>query len=282
MAGPHSFRRKALVAVVLALSLSLLAACRLNPVASIAPIAPTAPEPAVVRQMAPSGKLRVGVYAGSPTSMVKEASGQVRGVTYELGAELARRLGVPVEYVEYPRIAEVVVALREGKVDFTVTNASPARAEFIDFTPPVLDVELGYLVPRGSAIKALADIDRPGVRVGVTQGSSSRASLIKVFKHAGITEAPTVKAAVDLLAAQKLDAYATNKAILFGMSDELAGSRVLEGRWGVEHFGIGMPKGRDAGMAYMRRFATDMSAVGAFTRAAERAGLRGAIAPGAQ
>jgi polar amino acid transport system substrate-binding protein len=273
MAVTHSRRRKALFAVALSLSLSLLAACGVNPVA---------PDTAIVKQLAPSGKLRVGVYAGSPTSMVKDASGQVRGVTYELGAELARRLGVPVEYVEYPRVAEVVNALRDGKVDFTVTNASPARAEFIDFTAPVLDVELGYLVPRGSAINALTDIDRPGVRVGVTQGSSSRASLIKVFKNASITEAPTVKAAVDLLATKKLDAYATNKAILFGMSDDLAGSRVLEGRWGVEHFGIGMPKGRDAGMAYMRGFATDMIAAGAFTRAAERAGLRGAIAPGAQ
>ena len=268
-------RRRALLASV-ALSL-LFAACGGNPVAADAQIerAQTA--------LAPGGKLRVGVYPGSPTSMLRDAaSGETRGVTYELGADLARRLGVPVEYVEYPRVAEVVSALKDGKIDFTVTNASPARALDIDFTPPVLDVELGYLVPKGSVIAGVADIDKPGVRVGVTQGSTTRGVLSKVFKHAAITEAPTVKAAIEMLATQKLDAYATNKAILFGMSDELAGSRVLEGRWGVEHFGIGIPKGRGEGMAYMRRFAQDLNAAGTVQRAAQRAGLRGSVAPGTQ
>ena len=271
-------RRRALLASV-ALSL-LFAACGGNPVAADAQIE------RAQKALAPGGKLRVGVYPGSPTSMLRDAaSGETRGVTYELGADLARRLGVPVEYVEYPRVAEVVSALKDGKIDFTVTNASPARALDIDFTPPVLDVELGYLIPKGSVIAGvadIADIDQPGVRVGVTQGSTTRGVLSKVFKHAAITEAPTVKAAIEMLATQKLDAYATNKAILFGMSDELAGSRVLEGRWGVEHFGIGIPKGRGEGMAYMRRFAQELNAAGTVQRAAQRAGLRGSVAPGTQ
>jgi polar amino acid transport system substrate-binding protein len=242
-----------------------------------------APDTQTQKLLAPGGKLRVGVYAGSATSMIKDAaSGEKRGLTYELGAELARRLGVPVEYVEYPRVAEVVTALKAGQVDFTITNATPARAEDVDFTPPILEVELGCLAPRGSAIATLEDIDRPGVRVGVTQGSTTRGVLSRVFKNAVITEAPTVKAAIDMLAQNRLDAFATNKAILFGMYDELPGSRVLEGRWGLEHFGIGIPKGRDAAMPYLRRFAEDMKSEGAVARAASRAGLRGTAAAGAQ
>jgi polar amino acid transport system substrate-binding protein len=253
-------------------TLLLLAACGSMPMSA---------DSKVQQALAPSGKLRVGVYMGSPTSMLKHAaSGETRGITYELGAELARRLGVPVEYVEYPRVAEVVAALKAGAVDFTVTNATPARAQDVDFTPPVLDVELGYLVPAGSAIKTLADIDRPGVRVGVTQGSTSRGTLGKAFKNAAISEAPTVKAATEMLGSGRLDAFATNKAVLFGMSDQLAGSRVLDGRWGVEHFGIGIPKGREAGLAFMRRFADEVNAAGDVLRAAERAGLRGNVAPG--
>jgi polar amino acid transport system substrate-binding protein len=264
----HPVRRRTLVLAFIV----LLAACGTGPMQ---------PDPGVVQTLAPGGKLRVGVYMGSPTSMLRHAaSGETRGITYEVGAELARRLGVPVEYVEYPRVAEVVAALKAGAVDFTITNASPARALEVDFTPPVLDVELGYLVAPGSAIKALADIDRPGVRVGVTQGSTSRGTLGKAFKNASISEAPTVKAATEMLGSGQLDAFATNKAVLFGMSDDLAGSRVLDGRWGVEHFAIGVPKGRDSGMGFMRRFAEDINASGEVQRAAQRAGLRGNVAPG--
>ncbi len=269
----NPIRRKLFTHALAIAAALLLAACAGNPVA----------DPQIARTLAPSGKLRVGVYPGSPTSMIRHAaSGETRGVTYELGAELARRLGVPVEYVEFPRVAAVVVALKDGKVDFTVTNASPSRALEVDFTQPVLDVELGYLVLGASAIKAIADVDKPGVRVGVTQGSTTRGVLSKVFRNATITEAPSVKAAIDMMSQQKLDAFATNKAILFAMSDEFAGSRVLAGRWGVEHFAIGIPKGRGEGMAYMRRFAEGLNAAGAVQRAAERAGLRGSVAPGTQ
>ncbi len=100
---------------------------RANTVAQIA---------AAVRQaLAPGGKLRVGVYPGSPTSMIRDrASGETKGLAYELGQEFARRLNIPFEPVEFTQIADVLDALKRGAVDFTVTNASPARAKDVDFT----------------------------------------------------------------------------------------------------------------------------------------------------
>ena len=77
------------------------------------------------------------------------ASGETRGLAFDLGQEFARRLNVPFEPVEFPQIANVLEALKQGQVDFTVTNASPARAQNVDFTSPILGVELGYLVPAG-------------------------------------------------------------------------------------------------------------------------------------
>ena len=115
-----------------------------------------APDAAARQALAPSGTLRIGVYVGSPTSMVKDpASGEARGVTLDLGKELARRLGVPSEPVVYPKLADVLVALKEGKVDFTVTHATQVRAKIVDFTAPVLSLELGYLVPPGSPVATL-------------------------------------------------------------------------------------------------------------------------------
>ena len=233
------------------------------------------PDPEVRQALAPGGKLRVGVYFGSPTSMLRDAGGEPKGITYDLGKELAARLGVPFEIVEYPRVASVVDALKVGEVDFTVTNASPGRAEIVDFTPPILALELGYLVPRGSKITSAADLDRPGMRFGVTQGSSSYGKLSSQFKNAVLVTAPTVKAAVEMLARGEVDFYATNKAILSEMSDDLPGSRILDGRWGLEHMAIGFPKGRERGVAYMNAFAQDVKTSGLVLRAAKRVGLRG-------
>jgi len=245
--------------------------------AGVAASAQTAPDAAARQALAPSGKLKVGVYLGSPTSLLRDANGD-KGVTYDLGRELAARLGVPFEVVEYPRVAAVVEALKAGQVDFTVTNATPARAKDVDFTPPILALELGYLVPPGGKIAAPADIDRPGVKVGVTQGSSSQGKLAGELKAAVLVTAPTVPAAIELLKTGGIDVFATNKAILSEMSDALPGSRILDGRWGLEHMAIGVPQGRAAGQAYLVSFAADVKTKGLVQRAAQRAGLRG-LAP---
>jgi polar amino acid transport system substrate-binding protein len=243
---------------------------RANTVAQIAPD---------VRQaLAPGGTLRVGVYPGSPTSMIRDrASGETKGLAYELGQEFARRLNIPFEPVEFTQIADVLDALKRGAVDFTVTNASPARAKDVDFTAPILGVELGYLVPPRSSIATLADVDRPGVRVGVTAGGSSHATLQREFKHATVVPSPSVTAAVEMLADGRVDAYATNKAILFEMSDQSPGSRVLDGRWGIEVFAMGIPKGREVAMPAVRRFADEARSQGLVKRAVERARLRGTV-----
>jgi polar amino acid transport system substrate-binding protein len=236
------------------------------------------PSPEIRNSLAPTGKLRVGVYPGSPTSMVRDAaSGEIKGVTVEVGAALASRLGVPVARVEYRRLAEVLDAMQAGQVDFTVTNATAERAKTVDFTQPLVSIELGYLVPSGSPIASLSDLDRSGVRVGVAQGSTSQRTLPARLKNAAVIAAPSLSAAIQMLSQGQLDAFATNKAILFEMSDALRGSRVLAGRWGLEHLAIAIPKGRDRGLPYVRQFAVGAITDGLVARAAERAGLRGSV-----
>ena len=145
----------------------------------------TAAATAEVRQaLAPTGVLRVGVYLGSPTSWVRlPQTGESAGIAFELGQALAKQLGVPVRVVEYPRVAEVIEGLKTGEVDMTFTNASAARAQVVDFTPALIQLELGVLVPANSRIKKFDDVDQSGVRVGVSQGSSSQAALTAFEKH---------------------------------------------------------------------------------------------------
>ena len=235
--------------------------------------------PDVRQLLAPTGKLRVGLYPGSPTSLIRDAAtGESRGVGHDLGRELAKRLGVPFEPVIFQRNAQVMDAMKAGQLDAVFTNATAARARDMDFAPPLLDLELGYLVAQNSTITTLSDIDRAGVRVGVSEGSTSLGVLSRDLRQASVVAVPSFKAAIEMLSSGRLDAFATNKAVLFELSDELRGSRVLEGRWGLEHIAFGIPKGREAAMPYLRRFVDEARRDGSAAKAVSRAGLRGSAA----
>lgn len=264
-------RRKLLGAA--ALAAWLLAGC-----GSTAPASPQL-DAATRQVLAPAGALRVGVYPGSPTSMLRDAkTGDKVGVALNLGQALAARLGVPVQVVEFERVAQVVEAVKLGAVDFTFTNATEARARDVDFTPAMLQVELGFIVPQDPTIQTIGDVDRPGVRVGVTQGGSSQASLSRLFKYATLTPATSLLQAQDMLRQGAVQAYATNKAVLSEMQDSLPGFRILEGRWGEENMAIAIPKGREAGMPLLRPFAQDAKASGLLQSIVAKSGLRGVVA----
>lgn len=239
--------------------------------------AAAAPE-AVRQSLAPSGTLRVGVYPGSPTSLVLQ-DGQERGLTVELGQELARQIGRPVQLQRYQRVAQVVEAVQRGEVDMTITNATAARAQLVDFSPPVVRLGLGLLVLPTSPIQRLADMDQPGMRIGVSEGSSSQAALGRQLKQARVVAAPSLKEAAEMLRAGKLDAFATNQAILFEMADGLAGARVLDERWGQETLAIAVPKGRAEVLPWLGEFVQWADRAGRVEQAARRAGLRGTLPP---
>ena len=230
-----------------------------------------------VRQaLAPSGVLRVGVYPGSPTSWVKDPkTGESVGIALDLGKGMAKRLNVPVQVVEFDRVAQVLDALKDGKVDMTFTNATAVRAKDMDFTEPLVRLELGYLVIGASPLTSLNDIDQAGMRVGVSQGSSSQGVLTQRFKLAKVVPAESLAQAQILLNSKQIDAFATNKGILFEMSDVLPGSRVLTGRWGLENLAIAIPKGREAGRSFVENFAKEVSRSGELDKAVLRSGLRG-------
>jgi polar amino acid transport system substrate-binding protein len=231
--------------------------------------------------LAPSGHLRVGVYPGSPTSQVSDpTTQQLHGVTYDLGREFAARLNVPVEYLSFQRIADVVDAIKDGKVDFTVTNATAVRARDVNFSRNLLSVELGYLVTANSPIVRVEQIDGPGIRIGVTKGGTSERVLSEKFKNAKISSAESVAGAIDALRHGDLDVYATNKAILFQMLPSLPGARVLDDNWGQEHMAIAVPKGREAGQAVLDGFVSDVQSSGLLERIEATAGLKGAVKGG--
>lgn len=238
----------------------------------------TPPAPATRQALAPTGKLLVGLVVGSPTSVIREpASGEMKGVGFDLGKEFAQRMGVPFEPVVYQSSVALVDSAKSGQWDVTFLTVNPARAKEIDFIAPFLEIEFGYLVPSGSSISRLADVDRPGIRVAVQEKGAADAMVSRALKNAQVVRGPGVTVGLQMLKSGKADVAAANKPSLFEMSDQLPGSRVLDGGFGTEQVAMAIPKGREAGMAYVRKFVEDAKSEGLVKAAVERAGLRGVV-----
>jgi len=231
--------------------------------------------PEIQHVLAPTGTLRVALYTGTPTSLVSAAD--PRGVGHDLGTELARRLGVPVDIMVFPKNDDVLEAIKTGRADVAFTNASAERATGMDFTQPYLLIEMGFLAANDAGIAVLADVDKPGIRVGATANSTSAIVLLRDLKNAKLVTAQSVGAGIEMLAKGQAEVYATNKATLYKMSEKLPGSHVLDGNWGFEHHALAIPKGRDLGLPFARQFISDVITEGFVKNAIERAGLRGGI-----
>ncbi len=238
----------------------------------------TAPTPEARHALAPTGKLRVGLNLGNPLSVTRDsASGETKGVGFDLGKELARRMGVPFEPVVYPSSEALFDGAKSGQWDVAFIAVNPARAKEFDITPPHLEIEFGYLVPSGSSISTVADVDRPGVRVAVGEKGGTDFFLSRALKNAVLVRGLGVAGALEMLKSGRADAFAANKANLFETSNQLPGSRVLDGRFATDPGAMAIPKGRDLGMAYARKFVEDAKSEGLVKAAIERAGIRGAV-----
>ena len=226
--------------------------------------------------IAPSGALRVGLYPGSPNSFIpSEPPAEHRGIGYELGRALAQRLDVAFEPVIFKMNGDVLIAAKNNQIDFLLANATPIRAQYLAFTGPVLVIDQGYLVTTDSSIKSIDLIDQSTIKVGVSAGSTSESVLPTLLRQAKIISVKNLKDAAEKMQNSELDAFATNKAILFELSDQLPGSQVLEGAWGLEKISIGIPIERKMAVPYIQNFVDDIQKSYFIQQAASRAGLRG-------
>jgi polar amino acid transport system substrate-binding protein len=237
--------------------------------------------PAVRSDLAPTGSLRAGINYGNAILATKDpASGQSRGVAIDLTNELGRRLGVPVALVAYHSVATMVDAAKTGAWDIAFCGADPARAGEISFTAAYLELEATYLVPAGSALRAIADVDREGVRVAAPARAAYELFLSRDLKRAQLVRTPTAEAAFDLLKAGQIEALSGLRQALVALADALPGSRLLDGRFFAVQQAIGVPAGRDAGVGYLRGFVEEAKTSGLVARAIDQTGFRGvSVAP---
>jgi polar amino acid transport system substrate-binding protein len=240
--------------------------------------------PAARAELAPSGKLRVGinhqnfllVNPGSP-------HGAPKGIAPDLALELSKRLGVPLEYVSFETAGKTADAIRDAAVDAGFIATEAERATVIEFSSAYLELPATYLVPAGSPLRSLGDIDRSGVRIAVSGRSAYDLYLSRTLKSAQLIRAESIPASVKLFHDQKLDALAGLKPALLTEAQKLPGSRVLDGQFMAVQQSIGVPKKRAGGAKYLVEFVEDAKRSGLIAQLVEKHGVKGVIvAPPAQ
>jgi polar amino acid transport system substrate-binding protein len=232
--------------------------------------------PAARAELAPTGKLRAGINYGNVVLATKDpASGELRGVHVDLVRELGRRVGVAVDLIGFDAAGTLVDGLKSGALDVALLSAEPARASEIVFSPTYVDIDATYLVPAGSSIRTVADVDREGRRVAIAAKSAYEFYLSRNLKHAKLVPGPGTFGAYDVFVSGSLDALVGIRPRLVIEAEKLPGSRVLEGRFMAIEQTIASPKGRDAAARYIREFVEDVKASGVVARMLEQHGVRG-------
>jgi len=238
--------------------------------------------PAARAELAPGGMLRIGLNMQNFLLVKRDpASGAPVGIVPDLARELARLSGLRHVFVEFDTAGKLADSAGAGVWDIGFLAAEPARAREISFTPAYLEIEATYLVPAGSAIRSLAEVDRTGVRIAAAEKSAYDLYLSRTLKHATLVRTPGIDASYERFVAERLEALAGLKARLVADAEKLPGSRVLEGRFTAVQQAIGAPAGRgDAGSAWLREFAAHAKTAGLVAQAIARHGVRGvAVAP---
>ncbi|MEO5669054.1 MAG: ABC transporter substrate-binding protein [Ramlibacter sp.] len=236
---------------------------------------------APVAELAPTGKLRAAINFGNPILAVKDAaSGEARGVSVDLARELGKRLGVPVELVTFNAAGRVVEAVKDAQVDIAFVAIDPVRGADMLQTTPYVVIEGAYLVRDQSPIRRNEEVDRPGVRIAVGNGSAYDLYLTREIRAARLVKAPTSPAVTDLFMAQNLEVAAGVKQQLQADAMRIPGLRLLDGRFMVINQAMGLPRGREAGAKYVEAFVEEMKASGFVAQALARHRIEGAaVAP---
>ncbi len=226
-----------------------------------------------VKELAPSGKLRAAINFGNPVLAQKDpATGEPRGVSGDLARELARRLGVPIEFVAFETAGKVFDAVQHGAWDIAFLAIDPVRAAGIDFTAPYVVIEGVYMVPVGSPLQAVEDVDREGVRVAVGKGSAYDLYLTRALKRAALVREASSADALGMFLRDKLEAAAGVKQPIVAFARSHPETRVIPGRFMAIEQAMGTTKGRPAGVAYLRAFVEEMKASGFVADALKRSG----------
>jgi polar amino acid transport system substrate-binding protein len=231
-----------------------------------------------ISELAPTGVMRAAINMGNFLLVTgKSPSGDPVGVSPDMAREIAQRLGVPVAYVPYARPGEIADDAGKGLWDIALIGAEPQRAAVINFTAAYCEIEATYLVPAGSSIRSIAEVDQPGRRVAVTARSAYGLWLENNYKKGELLQFDNADAALKAFDGEKLDAYAGLRPGLIEVQRARPGARILDGQFTAVQQAVGTARTNAAGAAFLRDFVEEAKKSGLVARLIERHGVVGRL-----
>lgn len=239
--------------------------------------------PDILAQLAPTGVLRAGINMSNFLLVTgRGPAGEPDGVSPGMARAIADRLGVPVHYVPYPRPGELADAAGSGAWDIGLIGAEPQRAERISFTAAYAEIEATYMVPPGSPITTLAQVDRPGVRIAVAARAAYDLWLERNIHHATLVRAEGLDGALELYLREGLDVLAGLRPRLLTDVERQPGARILDGQFTAVQQAIGTARANTAAAAFLSAFVEEAKRSGLVASLIAKHQVRGlSVAPAA-
>ncbi|MGI9478133.1 MAG: transporter substrate-binding domain-containing protein [Hyphomicrobiaceae bacterium] len=217
----------------------------------------------VKAELTPTGKLRAAINMSNFLLVTGKAeNGDPTGVSPDMAAEVARRLDVPLQLIPYPNPGALGDDADSGNWDIGNIGAEPQRAEKIAFSAAYCEIEATYLVPAGSPIETMADVDKPGVRISVTGRAAYGLWLQNNIKHAELVKTDSLDSAYEKFVTDKLDVLAGLRPRLISDVKNLPGARILDGQFSAVQQAIGTPKKNAEAAKWLAAFVEEAKASG--------------------
>lgn len=235
--------------------------------------------PGDLRQLAPTGRLRGGVVvapAASAFFAIKDGRGEVRGVTVDLLRTFAEKLGLPLDLQVYANSGQVTDAVASAACDIAFMPQDAERAKRVDFGPAYYFIASTYLVPAGSKIQSIDEVNRPGVRIVAISNTTTARSARRTAPNASVQEVPSVDQMTEMARRGEGDAFALSHDSFAGLLPKLPGARVLAGNFQQTGIGVAVPKGRPAALTIASELIEDAKKTGVVRRALDAAGFKDA------
>ena len=236
-----------------------------------------------LKQLAPTGKLRGGVVAAPAASaffVLKDAKGAPHGVTVDLLQAFAAALKLPLELQVFDNSGQVTDAVASGQCDVAFMPRDTTREGKVDFGPAYYLIESTYLVPAGSKIQSIEEVNRPGVRIVGISNTTTVRSARRTAPLATAEEVPSVDLMTEMAARGDGDAFALSHDSFGGLLPKLPGARVLPGHFQQTGISVAVPKGRPAALKIASALLEDAKKSGVVRRALDAAGFADAeVAP---
>jgi polar amino acid transport system substrate-binding protein len=230
---------------------------------------------AVMRELAPMGKLRVAIaVAPSPSAQFAIKVGDnYRGVAITLGSALAKKLGVPAEIVAHQASGEIQNSAANNRWDVAFLPVDEERKKFVDFGNAYHLLQSTFLVAPGSQIKSVKDADARGVVIGGVANTATFRAARKATANAAHIEFAKVDAAVDAMREKRIEAIALSRESLSGLIGKIPGSRILDDAFLNSSTAVCVPKNKPAALAYVSAFIEEAKASRLVRRALDEMGL---------